>query len=202
VRYLLSTLVAVALLGACSGARYFPELALDPDPKTDAELDDLYGEQLQALRETPMCCGRDSSAHAIRFTWLRTFHHPVVLRMDRNVGGHWVLRTKIGGGDGGYSANRLLIDHSRPLLESETSQMLALVGSDSGFWDISTHEQEFLKGERIIPVRADGSHWIVEVRHEKRYHVVDRWSPKQGRIYEIGKLLMTLSREQFEGADQ
>ena len=54
-----------------------------------------------------------------------------------------------------------------------------------------------IEEQGYIVVRADGAQWIVEVREGARYHVVDRWSPDEGRIYEIGRHLMSLSGEKL-----
>ncbi len=54
------------------------------------------------------------------------------------------------------------------------------------FWQLPTEETAGVIG-------MDGARWIVEGVKAGRYHLVDRWSPKDGAVREFGLLLVGLS---------
>ena len=59
---------------------YFPKGALQHgNARSDAFEGQWFGEQLSALHEPSLSCGFPGVA--VRFTWLRTFHHPVSVRV-------------------------------------------------------------------------------------------------------------------------
>ncbi len=39
----------------------------------------------------------------------------------------------------------------------------------------------------------DGSQWIIELKKGDQYHVIDRWSPTEGAVYELGMMLVGMS---------
>jgi hypothetical protein len=112
-----------------------------------------------------------------RLLWLRTFHHPVVIRVNVNPDGSAVLTTKIASGLGGYDPGHLLRDKSTMLSKARTDNFLSLVEKQN-FWTFPSTDRS--------PTGTDGSRWVIEGVKDGRYHFVDRWSPSDGPVWTIG----------------
>ena len=89
---------------------YFPLKEVGQDSIANANAIDTfmncwYSEMLQALNE-PILLGLDGDAEIYRFTWLRTFHNPIVIRIERK-GGSIELTAKASNGAGGYKPGKL-----------------------------------------------------------------------------------------------
>lgn len=181
-------LAAVALAEAAQATTYFPG--------TDDFKEEWYGGQLKALHEDSLCCGGSSDARVVRFLWLRSFHHPVVIRLNELPDGRWKMTVKIGRGAGGYRPRKQLTESERIYRAAEVTRVLALFDRNSPFWSIASDEPVSTDGE-LQEVHVDGAQWIVEARDTSRYHWVDRFSPESGPIREFGMQLMTLSRQRF-----
>jgi hypothetical protein len=146
-----------------------------------------YGLHLRKLNESSLSEDPAPNSLIVRFTWLRTFHPPVVLRVERGAEESWQLRTKIGSGAGGYEPGRLTQEATRALTPAdvETLQKLLQTGE---FWVLPSQAEES---------GMDGAQWIFEVRDSTRYHYIDRWCPQDGVAYDVGRHLMTLSGYDF-----
>jgi len=123
-----------------------------------------YSKHLKALEEPVLT---DSlSTKIFRFTWLRTFHNPIVIRLENNndtISLYW----KVCDGAGGYSPGKLIINERKKLTQKDWENFISKVKSIN-FWNLQTVENEFLG--------TDGAQWILEGKEFKKYHVVDRWS--------------------------
>ncbi len=123
-----------------------------------------YAEHLKALEEPILS---DSlPAKVFRFTWLRTFHNPIVIGLENN-NDSITLYWKICDGAGGYEPGKLIIDKKKMLSLNEWTLFLQKIDS-LGFWNMKTTENE-MQG-------FDGAQWILEGKELGRYHVIDRWS--------------------------
>ena len=101
-----------------------------------------------------------------RFTWLRSFHHPVVIRIE-NTGDTISLYWKVSDGEGGYSAGKVFINERKALTFAQWNTINTKINA-IGFWDLPTTENTILG--------TDGAQWILEGKRLGKYHVVDRWS--------------------------
>ena len=179
-------------------ARYFPVGSHDQDANTDAFVEAWYSTQLRALKEQPLCCGAVSPGFTLRFTWLRTFDHPVVLRLDNASGNTWMLTTKIASGMGAYKPGRLSINTTYSVSADEAMRIAAAIRSRDTFWKMPTAAGlAVAPGELPREMGADGSQWIVEVLDGSRYHYTDEWSPESGLVRDIGMQLIKLSHREF-----
>jgi hypothetical protein len=173
---------AAALLAASSVqccAQFFPKSSLDFG-KDDFKAK-WYSTQLRALREPSLLAlASQPHAEAYRFLWLRTFHHPVAVRLSLQADGHWVLDTKAASGAGGYSPGTLTTSTSRNLSALEAQDFLSRV-EKVGFWDAPNPVDD--------QTGTDGSQWIIEGVRNGKYHVIDRWMPKSGPARELGMIL-------------
>lgn len=184
----ISVCVAALVLGALAAlaqSAYFPAKAFDSDTRSDRFMAHWFSGQLSALEEPSLLAmSKDKSLQSYRFLWLRTFHHPVAVRVDIRSDGSATLTTKIADGAGGYEPGKLTTNTSRLLSQQETAGMLAAI-KDSGFWPLSGP----------IPrdpgsFGTDGSEWCIEGVNDGTYHMVTRWSPKNGAIYTLGRYFL------------
>jgi hypothetical protein len=140
-----------------------------------------YSMQLHALDEPSLIAlTGNANSQVYRFLWLRSFHHPIAVRMNVDSDGTGVLTIKMGSGAGGYSPGKLLENSSRKLDVTQVREFLALVERE-GFWAAPNPVND-QRG-------TDGSQWITEVAKGGRYHVVDRWTPSHGPAHDLGMFL-------------
>jgi hypothetical protein len=163
---------------ALAQTAYFPKGILDNNPQVDRLDIDWYSGQLRALKEPSLLqLAKTPTAQSYRFLWLRTFHHPIAVRLDIASDGSGVLTTKEANGAGGYKPGSLIRNTSKRLTLQQTQAFLKKIES-LGFWSMPQ------------PDRArdgdDGSEWVIEGANKGKYHVVRQWSPKTGPIRDLG----------------
>jgi hypothetical protein len=161
------------LVVCCAAQPYFPPKAA-PDPE-------WYSDHLKALREAPLYVPKpDPKVETYRFIWLRTFHRPVVFRVDAPRGAAAQFTIKVADGKGGYEPGKLVRNEKRDL-DDETLDRIRGAFTHGKFFELPSLED---RGG------ADGATWIIEAVSGGRYHVVIRWSPDAGPVHRIGKLLI------------
>ena len=159
--------------------KYFPDSSLDL--RRDHFKSDWYSAQLSALQEPSLYqMIKAANAESYRFLWLRTFHHPVAVRIDVNPDGTSLLTAKMASGAGGYRPGTISEKHSQMLSKEQTSAFLSQVEA-SKFWRAPNP----INDQR----GTDGSQWIIEGLKRGRYHVVDRWSPTSGVARQLGFMM-------------
>ena len=124
---------------------------------------------------------------AVRFTWLPTFHHPVIVRVERS-GQDARLIAKQLSGEGGYEPGKVEREVTRQLSVAEIAKFDAILSSTKVLEQRATECDSGL----------DGSQWIVEGIDRDGYHYVNRWSPKEGPVRELGDFALLLSGWTFE----
>jgi hypothetical protein len=117
-----------------------------------------------------------------RFTWLRSFHHPITVRITVHINGTGTLTTKMTDGQGGYEPGKLIVNSTRDIGMTEVRHLLTLIEA-MGFWQMSP------KPALSNLVGLDGAQWILEASSHNDYHVIDRWSPEKGPLRELGLYL-------------
>lgn len=122
-----------------------------------------------------------------RFLWLRTWDHPVSIRIEKNEDGTASLTLKVATGSGGYEPGKLDVARTKQLSKDEFEAINAKF-TTSGFWAMATTEHS--NGR-------DGARWVVEAANSGQYHLVDRWSPKEGALRDLALHLLRLSDYQF-----
>ncbi len=143
-----------------------------------------YARFLDAYREPSLWeRSKKSLDKSYRFTWLRTFHHPVVIRVDVRPDGICELTAKVGLGSGGYDPGMLIQNDTRPLTKQQSESFLNRIASR--FWNAPKEDTK--------PGGLDGSQWIIEGVENGRYQVEDRWSPDTGPIRELGLEMIGLA---------
>ena len=169
------------------GEYYFPNGALNQaDERSDTFIRGWYSSQLTAMAEPSLSCGL-RPGQEYRFTWLRTFHHPVVVRVSQNQGRVSLTAIELNGA-GGYEPGKVLRRKEATLSNAQFRDLQAALAGAS-FWSIPTTEENS---------GLDGAEWIVEASDNGRYHVVVRWSPNDGPIHALGMQFLKIANWQFK----
>jgi hypothetical protein len=165
---------------------YFAKGALHPeDASTDRFVRDWFSKQLAAMNEPSISCGKPGDVY--RFTWLRTFHHPVAVRIAAQGDGAILYAVELDGA-GGYAPGKVLRKIERTLSSSEFKD-LKILFSNSQFSLMPTTEDR---------AGFDGSEWILEQSGKAGYHLVVRWTPENGAVRDIGNLFLSFTGWTFE----
>jgi len=78
----IAAVILVALVVSAQDT-YFPSGALSDSDRGDSDLARWYSGQLKALDEPSLLAeARNTSTQSYRFLWLRSFHHPIAVRLD------------------------------------------------------------------------------------------------------------------------
>ncbi|GGH02325.1 hypothetical protein [Silvibacterium dinghuense] len=172
-------LIVVLMSSSCfAQTRMFPAGALDTRNDLDVFRNQWYSRALQALHEPSLSSeAKDQRVESYRFLWLRSFNHPVSVRIYRNDKKQWMLTLKIASGAGGYPPGVLIDEETCGVKDVDMQAFLTRVNK-TGFWTAPNPVND-QKG-------TDGSQWIIEGVKDGKYHVVDRWYPKDGVARELG----------------
>lgn len=174
------------------GAAYFPRsmyettmtCALWRRPSQRKLMDDFradwYGGQLRAAGEAPIFGNRTPT---LRFTWLRTFHAPVMVRLDTAADGAVRMTATELSGKGGYEPGGVARRIERPLTPEEGAALTRVVEA-ADLADLEPMECD---------PGFDGAQWIVESAGPGGYRLVERWSPEDGAVRDLGLHLLGLT---------
>jgi hypothetical protein len=157
---------------------YFPGGVFSDNERRDEFRVRWYTEHLAAMGEPSLyfCCITPGESYQVlraeesyRFLWLRSFHHPVAVRVWRSGDEHFLVVKQLDGA-GGYAPGKLSVNRTRPLSKDEWDEFVRLLDGIC-YWQMPTEDSR---------LGNDGAQWILEGMKDGRYHVVDRWSPDGG----------------------
>lgn len=118
----------------------------------------------------------------LRFTWLPTFDHPVIVRIERSGNNARLVAKKLSG-QGGFEPGTIDRGVDRPLSSLELAKLDLI-----------------LSKTKVLELRAtncdggtDGSQWIVEGIDRKGYIFVNRFSPDAGPVRAFGDFALDLT---------
>lgn len=151
-----------------------------------------YSGQLQATEEPSLykqSLSGGSSKTSIRFTWLRSFHPAITVRVE-DVGSHssHVIAKQLRSA-GGYAPGKIAATVDRDLTDLETQKLRELIAETQITYP-PTHSP-LLK--ECGPPGLDGAEWLVEVVDQRGYHFVKEWSPERGNVRRVGLALLALT---------
>ncbi|MEE4196267.1 MAG: hypothetical protein V2I54_01370 [Bacteroidales bacterium] len=149
-----------------------------------------YSEHLYAMKE-PLLFNKNLNKEVYRFTWLRTFDNPVVIRIE-NIGEKYKLTWKLCDGAGGYTPGNLKIDKSVEI-NPEKWEMFKSKLDELDYWNMSLGRMSF---------GTDGSEWILEGVNKEKYKVVTVWTPSKGKFYDACNYLLTLTDLEINETDK
>jgi hypothetical protein len=175
--------------------RYFPK-GIFGDSSDSGSFKDFaarwYSAYLRAMHEPSLFeASNDRSLVAYRFLWLRTFHHPIAIRLTIRPNGTGTLIGKITSGAGGYKTGVMTWDKSVEISTAQVQQFL-IASQKAAFWTLPTGG--LARGN-------DGAQWIMEGVHAGVYHVVDRWSPEKTDYANMCLFLLGVSTIQIDAKD-
>jgi len=163
---------------------YFPVKAFDDGWRgTDGSFDEWYGKHLRAMGESSLLDIKNGDTEIYRFLWLRTFDHPISVRIERTAYSFRLTSIELNGA-GGYEPGRKLRTDNVEIFSDQWCHLTSLLDR-AKFWSEPTVDPD-LPGN-------DGSQWILEGVNDERYHIVDRWTPQNGGIRDACIYLLRLS---------
>jgi hypothetical protein len=131
------------------------------------------------MLEPSLSCGQRTDGFAYRLLWLRSFHHPISVRIEKN-GSTVTLNAVELDGAGGHAPGEIVKRIQRALSPTEQNKFLTKL-SRIGFWEMKTNQDR---------LGLEGAQWILEGTENGRYQVVDRWSPGPGAYRDVCLLLL------------
>lgn len=147
-----------------------PRRHLPPDggyfPAGAVEFEALYEPQLRAMAEPAMSSVAGDVAEAYRFTWVRTFHPAVAVRVELRTDGA-VLEAVVLSGQGGYEPGEVRQRVARRLSADEWRRVEDAIAR-ARFWEL----------ELEVDLGFDGSGWLLEGVRGGEYRAVEQCSPK------------------------
>ncbi len=161
---------------------YFPVGSLDSSADLDEFRREWYSKQLYAMQEPSLSQGKARADVVYRFLWLRSFNHPISVRVEKT-GSSVNLHVVELDGAGGYGPGRFLRKTQKALPVADFEKLAARLGKPE-FWQ--------QKGPEI---GRDGAEWILESMQDGRYQVADQWSPESGEFRDV--CLMFLEFAEF-----
>ena len=145
-------------------------------------MNEWYGKHLKAMREPSLLEESRSDTDVYRFLWLRTFHNPMAVRVERS-GSAMKLYLKELSGSGGYDPGELIVSKQIDLDQSQWCGFMSRL-EQSNYWNRPLEEENG---------GLDGAQWILEGASQRRYHAVDRWTPRDGDYREACMYLLELA---------
>lgn len=139
-----------------------------------------YSSQLYAMKE-PLLYNKKINKQVFRFTWLRTFDNPIIVRLEKT--DKCTLTWKMSDGAGGYDPGNLIIEKSKEIELTKWDDLQKLI-SKSDFWNLDLGR---------ISSGLDGSEWILEGYEPTRYRAITAWTPREGKFYEACCYLLNLT---------
>ena len=147
----------------------------------DAFRNEWYSKHLKAMDE-PAIPSITGANETYRFLWLRTFHHPIAIRLWRTGEERNIVFKELSGA-GGYEPGKLITNQTQQLSADEWDMFIKLL-QEASYWRLPTESKD---------LALDGAQWILEGKKDEQYHLVDRWSPKGGSYREACLYLLKLS---------
>jgi hypothetical protein len=157
-----------------------------------------YSKHLAAMEEPSLLASVSADTEIYRFLWLRTFHHPVAVRIARRAEATNLHGVQLDGA-GGYDPGKITDRFDKPVSAEDWSRLQKQLDTTQ-FWTMPTREESPKvsdDGAQWIRVSADGAQWIIEGRRNGARHVTDRWTPPEGPYRKTGLLFLELAGFSF-----
>jgi hypothetical protein len=168
---------------------YFPAGTFYSDKKVDEMASGFNSDRLATMNEPVLYSLKGTDIETYRFSWFRSFHPAVAIRIWR-AGNERCMSVKQLDGLGDYKdgeyvlPKNLAVNQVRPLTESEWDNFIGLLKG--------THFGE-MSGRGSDDRANDGASWIMEGNNGRQYHVVERQNPKDTDYGKVGVYLIKIS---------
>jgi hypothetical protein len=141
-----------------------------------------YSKYLYAMRE-PLLFNRLLSKEVYRFVWLRSFHNPIIIRIEKDKNKKYELIWKVTNGKGGYYPGQLIVNKRKYISGKEWNVFHKYI-SGMNFWkQKNVHEQW----------GCDGAVWLLEGETSDFYNVIHSWSVGNPDLHEACRYLIQLT---------
>lgn len=121
-----------------------------------------------------------------RLILIRSFDHPIIIRLTVNSKKNFLLKVKMGSGKEG-GVDGLLIDLTAEPPKDGIDRFFHLL-KKADFWNLDK-----LNYDRL---GFDGATWVLEAVYNGKYHVVERWSPdKNDKFGNMCRELLKMAEE-------
>jgi hypothetical protein len=151
----------------------FPEYSESQVKENKRSLDSFvfawYSKMLFSMHE-PVLYSYRGENEIYRFTLLRSFDHPISVRLQK-AGDSIKLFSKVTSGAGGYEPGQIIWDTMFNIRPTQMDTLNSLVNK-ADFWNIPTE---------VNDGGLDGAEWILEAVDKNKYHWISRWSPSADR---------------------
>lgn len=123
-----------------------------------------------------------------RFTWLRSFDKPIVIRIEQAKSGALLMTATRLSGIGGYVPGSVEARIVKDLSQDEARQFRRALSAANGL--------------RLKAVSCrwgyDGAQWIFEGVDRGRYRYVQRWTPDRGSMRALGLVMLSFTGWEIE----
>ena len=130
-----------------------------------------YSKKLAAMKE-PNLSEYESDNETYRFTWLRSFNEPIMIRIQK-VNSNFTVTVKQLSGRGGYQSGHIIMNKTFKIKKSEWNELQTKL-KQINFSQLKS-ENEW-RG-------FDGAEWILEGVTKYDYHYTIRWFPGKTSSY-------------------
>lgn len=138
---------------------------------------------LAHAQEPSLLTPRTDRATVLRFTWLRSFHAPIIIRLTVPGKGKGRIDMIRFSGLGGYDYGQVKDRKSRDVTHQEVAALLTATNAES-----LAPATPFCG-----PPGMDGARWLVERSDPAGHHFAERWSPSDGAVRAAGMMLIRLA---------
>src|SRR5689334_1634065 len=160
---------------ALCAQEYFPPGVLGHTAQEHEIEADRYSEYLKALHEPSLweLSQHDPKAEVYRFTWLRSFHHPISVRLVIRPSGSSWSHSRMTSSKGGAQPGRIIRYSNSWETKGRTASFIDVL-EHADFWDLPTLVDSSVGPNGEVTVTLDGAEWIVEGVKNGHYRVVLR----------------------------
>lgn len=146
----------------------------------DSSSEEWYSKQLLAMNEPVF---RDKpDGRGFRFLWLRTFHHPIAIRIENHGSASSLIAIELDG-YGGYEPGEMMRKLEIKLTQDQWKDIQSKFDK-AGFWNLKSLQTGH---------GCDGAQWVFEGYQPSRYKAVSVWSPDKGQFYDLGLYLIHIT---------
>ena len=148
---------------------YFPQGVFFRDQHTDHLARNFFTKYLAEMQERSLLRFQPGSEESVyRFTWLRSFHSKVVIRVWTDGQMKTLFFKELKSENGGKN-HQLAVEQTRNLTIDEWNEFVRLL-NEACVWRLPSGAQD--------AIATDGAWWLFEVNSDRHYHVVARQSPQ------------------------
>lgn len=139
-----------------------------------------YSSGLLAFHESPLFPDKDQSDLTVRFTLLRSFHAPLMVRTIETDDGQIRLIGKWFSGQDGCETKKHSCSVDKVLTPAERERFIAALSP-------------LQKPAYGCHSNIDGSMWLLEASGRGDYQFWSEWSPRRGNLRTLGLLMIDLA---------